>query len=75
MTYGIVLFHTTTSALRAEKLLIKAGLTVKLVPTPRTLSSNCGIALRFSPGNEADVRLYLDQAHLEYDIHFLENNS
>lgn len=32
--YGVVLFHTTSAALRAEKLLQRAGLTVKLIPTP-----------------------------------------
>ena len=30
MNQGVVLFHTTTSALRAEKILQKAGLKVKL---------------------------------------------
>ena len=45
--YGVVLFHTTSSVMRAEKLLAKEGYTVKLVPTPRQFSSDCGIALRF----------------------------
>lgn len=45
--YGVVLFHTTSAALRAEKLLQRAGLTVKLIPTPREFSSDCGMALRF----------------------------
>jgi hypothetical protein len=43
---GIVLFPTTSAALRAEKMVLAAGLTAKLVPTPRHLSSDCGIALR-----------------------------
>lgn len=47
MTQGVVLFHTTSAALRAEKIARKAGLMVKLIPTPRELSSDCGIALRF----------------------------
>jgi len=72
MTHGIVLFHTTTSALRAEKILQKASLTVRLVPTPRELSSDCGIALRFSPVDEPTVRQGLAQAGLEYEIHYLE---
>ena len=45
--YGVVLFHTTSAALRSEKVLQRAGLTVKLIPTPRQFSSDCGIALRF----------------------------
>jgi len=72
MTYGIALFHTTTSALRAEKTLQKSGLMVKLVQTPRELSSDCGIALRFSPVDEVAVRQNLSQAGLEYEIHTLE---
>lgn len=47
MTYGVALFHTTASAMRAEKVLSRAGLQVKLIPTPRQFSSDCGIALRF----------------------------
>ncbi len=47
MNYGVVLFHTTASAMQAERLLMKAGLKGKLVPTPRQFSSDCGIALRF----------------------------
>lgn len=46
--YGVVLFHTTSAALRAERLLMRGGLVVKLIPTPRELSSDCGMACRFS---------------------------
>lgn len=72
MTYGVALFHTTTSAIRAEKILMKVDLLVKLVPTPRELSSDCGISLRFSPADEDMVRFTLDQAQLEYQICYLE---
>jgi hypothetical protein len=44
---GVVLFHTSSSALRAEKTCLKSGLEVKLVPTPREMSSDCGMALAF----------------------------
>lgn len=43
--FGVVLFHTSSAALRAEKKLIEHGLVIKLIPTARELSSNCGIAL------------------------------
>ncbi len=45
--YGVVLFYTTSAALKAEKVLKAAGLEIKLIPTPRQLSSDCGMALRF----------------------------
>ncbi len=69
MSQGVVLFHTTTSALRAEKILQKAGLTVKLIPTPRELSSDCGIALRFELSDRGTVKTILTDAKIENEIH------
>ena len=45
--YGVVLFHSTAHALRGEKVLQRAGLQIKMIPTPRQISSDCGMALRF----------------------------
>jgi hypothetical protein len=48
-------------------------LTVKLVPTPRQFSSDCGVALRFSWSNLEQVRDRLAMAKVEIDvIHPLE---
>ena len=70
--YGVVLFHTTSSAMRAEKLLAKEGYIVKLVPTPRQFSSDCGIALRFDWCQQGQVRSALDETQVEIDaIHRL----
>jgi hypothetical protein len=43
----VVLFHSVTHAMKAEKLLKAAGLTFKLIPVPKHISSDCGICLRF----------------------------
>ena len=53
--FGVVLFHTTSAALRAEKVLNRAQLTTKLIPVPREFSSDCGIALRFAWAQREDV--------------------
>lgn len=45
--YGVVLFFTTSSAIRSEKVMERENIVTKLIPTPRELSSDCGIALRF----------------------------
>lgn len=73
MSQGVVLFHTTSAALRAEKVLNKAGLTVKLIPTPRELSSDCGIALRFHMHDRDIVAQHLTGAGLEIEIHPLSS--
>ncbi len=62
---GIVVFHTTAMALRAEKALQEAGLDVRSIPTPRELSSDCGIAVRFPWEQEGRVREILDAAGVE----------
>jgi hypothetical protein len=62
---GVVLFFTTSSALRAERVLLDANFTVKLIPTPRELSSDCGIACRFEWEERQRVKRTLDEAHVE----------
>lgn len=63
--YGVILFHTTSSALRAEKVLQRAGLTVKLIPTPREFSSDCGLALRFLWAQVEEARAALAAGRVE----------
>jgi hypothetical protein len=73
--YGVILFHTTSSVIRAEKLLTKHGAAVKLIPTPRQFSTDCGIALRFDWNCRDRITHMLDEARVEIDaIHFLDTN-
>ena len=53
--YSVVLFYSTAHAIRAEKVLKMAGIPIKMIPTPRQLSSDCGMALRFEPGHKTRV--------------------
>lgn len=62
--HGVVLFYTSAAALRGEKIIQRAGLAAKLVPTPRHLSSDCGIALRFDWTEREKVDMTLKQANV-----------
>jgi len=64
-TYGVVLFYTNSASIRAEKILRQADLTVKLIPTPRELSSDCGVALRFHWDQAEHVKTLMDAACVE----------
>lgn len=44
---GLISFYASHHAIRADKVLREAGFGVALVPGPRELSPNCGVALRF----------------------------
>jgi hypothetical protein len=59
--YGVVLFHSTAHAIRAEKVLMREGVKIKMIPTPRQLSSDCGMALRFERPDEAWVETTLKE--------------
>ena len=60
-TYSVVLFHSTAHAIRAEKVLEQVGFQIKLIPTPRQLSSDCGLALRFKRQDGGRVAATLEQ--------------
>jgi len=70
--YGVVLLPSTSAALRSEKVLQRAALEVKLIPVPREISSNCGIAVRFAWHEREQVEAALDAAKVDIDsIHRL----
>jgi len=44
---GVVLFGSTHHAIKAEKVLSARGFKIMLIPVPRYLSSDCGVAIKF----------------------------
>ena len=70
--YGVVLFFTTSSATHAEKVLCKAGLITRLIPTPRQFSSDCGVSLRFMWDDLEKVESLLKSGNVELNsIHLM----
>lgn len=63
--YGVVMFHTTSSVMKAEKVLVKKGISVRLIPTPREFSSDCGLALRFDWDRRESIESELHTADIE----------
>ncbi len=63
--YGVVLFATSSSAMRAEAILVRSALAAKLIPTPRQLSSDCGVALRIDWTQNHRVSDLLTKAGVE----------
>ncbi len=64
--YGVILFHTTSGVMQTEKLLLKAGFVIKLLPTPREFSSDCGIAIRFEWFQSESVQSLLTQDNIDF---------
>ncbi|SDF59381.1 DUF3343 domain-containing protein [Sporolituus thermophilus] len=43
---GIITFYSSQHAVQAEKVLAREGFTVELIPGPKDISPNCGVALK-----------------------------
>jgi hypothetical protein len=67
---GVVTFFGSHHALRAEEVLKKNGLHAVLIPGPREISPNCGVALRFNYSRRDEVQRLFEQFFVHYeDIH------
>ena len=73
MPQGVILFPSIYFALRAEKKSKEKGLSVKLVPVPRHLSSDCGVCLRIPWEEKETIRSLLKEGNVKVEgIHLLE---
>ncbi len=74
MSYGIVLFKATGTALKTEKMLTGEGYTVSIVPTPREFAGGCGIAIRFSWSQGESIKAELEKAGVDIQgIHEIQS--
>jgi hypothetical protein len=64
---GLISFFASHHAIRAEKTLRVAGMAAKLIPGPKELSPNCGVALRFVYADREAVLTLLADNHVLFD--------
>lgn len=60
----ILIFRGTHQVLSAEKTLKKGGVTMRLIPVPRRLTSDCGLAIRIPPAERERARDLLARASI-----------
>ncbi|GAB4402612.1 MAG: hypothetical protein Kow00123_13090 [Anaerolineales bacterium] len=66
-TYSVILVHSTSHAIRAEKVLRAAGIPCKMIPVPRHISSDCGVCVRVGRADVDAARRALEAAGLEIE--------
>ena len=70
--YAVILVHSTSYAIKAERVLQAMGVACKLIPVPRRLSSDCGVCVRVQQADRERVLQVLEAAGAEiegvYDI-------
>ena len=52
----IAVFHSIHRVMKAEKILKGAGVTILLIPAPRQISSDCGLALRYAREDAEQIK-------------------
>ena len=67
MLDGLITFFASHHAIRGEKMLRKEGLETELVPGPKELSPNCGVALRFEYAEKDRALTILADKKVEVD--------
>jgi len=63
---SVVIFYSTSAAIRTESLSKKQHLEVKLIPVPRHLSSDCGICLCFYTIDLEIIKDILNKNNIEF---------
>ena len=70
---GLISFFGSYHALRAETVLKRNGFAAQLIPGPKELSPNCGVALRFDYAERETVATVLATKSVRIDaIHFYQ---
>ena len=57
----VFLFESVHRVMRAEKLLKEKGIKMDLIPVPREISSDCGVAIELSADSEKEASHLLEE--------------
>ncbi|HHU82083.1 MAG TPA: DUF3343 domain-containing protein [Firmicutes bacterium] len=71
--FSVFLFQSSSYALRAEKLLAQEKIRSKLIPVPRSLSSDCGVCLRTGRADKKKAIMVMEKNSLRFEqVHDLK---
>lgn len=65
VNYSVILVYSTSHAMRIEKLLAVQGVTCKMIPVPRQISSDCGVCIRILRTDVAAARAVVAAAKIQ----------
>jgi len=69
----LVLFKNTRAVITAERLCKKNGIAVSILPVPRSISTECGMAIRYQLEDRETIVKLFDSAELEYRFSVWDN--
>ena len=69
----IAVFNSIHRVMKAETFLKEKKLSILLIPAPRSVSSDCGLAIRYAEADRAVVETTLARADLAPEMVYLRN--
>lgn len=72
----LAVFNSTHRVLKAESLLKSSGLPIMLIPAPRAVQADCGLAIRFDEEHQEIIMELLTEQNLlpTFLCQFINNN-
>jgi len=68
---GVITFFSSQQVMKAERVLKKKDFKIMLIPGPREISPNCGVALCFEYKKEKEVGVMLNEHNIPFEkIHY-----
>ncbi len=64
-TLYVITFNSTHHAIKGEKTLINGGVDVRTIPTPREISSSCGLSIKFFEKDINKIKIFLEDSDLD----------
>jgi len=65
--YNYMTFKSVSYAMKVETALKKCDIKFKIIPVPRSISSSCGLCVRFYKGDMDDFKTIIAKNNLVYD--------
>ena len=70
---GLISFFASHHAIRADTMLKRSNFAAELIPGPKELSPNCGVALRFEYARREAAMTLLEQKRVQINgVHFYQ---
>lgn len=64
--YGYITFKSVSYAMKFETVIKKFNINIKIIPVPRSISSSCGLCVRFNLADNDELQNIINKHKLEY---------
>ena len=70
----VAIFNSIHRVMKAEKILKELRLPILLIPAPRALTADCGLAIRYAVGDREAVESALEEAGIVPEVIYLKQS-